>query len=1480
MLTSNPAKKSPSHDLILRRLDTGEKIGILFADNEGERKWNAIQRSPYPRQSLQTNQGGSGFSTQEAPYHTITQQDWIGGRGQLKFEADATRFYDSLGLQSWMPGKFFLGGNPTWTSGHMPTLVKSTPGSVTWTRLTGANLYIAVPIRTNIAGSFIPKAMAWLRAVGTPGNLKLSLYSATAAPGNPNAEIAFANVAPTDVVQDQAEAVVKSITTTLSQATWYFLVVANSGTDDASNYWEAGHKTGAATDGRIASDGAAWSNSTIALYHQVWGGAYGVEPSDCLPFMYKGQMYAVVREDDASASYLWMAGDRGAADSNAGDQAKLNDATKAWTVNAWANYIVLIVAGPGSEEVQPWRKILSNTATVLTVDVNWNVAHTTATDYVILSDTWQQLSSLNGHVTDIALAGRYIYFARGSGTSINKWFEANIAGVWTTLEDAEPSVVGDKLLAQQSPDGAEYLWVSNNADDATRISVTRYEVPQGRGPLTHVVAEIAPTDRLWGEYIGSATLTLEPPDILKLASLAGYTLGDKLLSYDLVGPVDLTRGTRAAVTMRSVGTAPVVDYYFSDTKEADKKAQPTRLLYARRTYRLPKAVLTRRSLVPPAIALYSDGTNYYRVSALEGADTHDLFAHAFTTTEFLYLGFIAPINSLPVNIGTANTNASALSVNGWDGNSWQAVTVLVDGTESPAGTSLGQSGTISFADLVRQQKGGGIAATFDASLYWYRFTWAANLSANTSITRIRASNTTRTFVIDEVKAAFLLSDAENSANPWNELEETSKLVMDDFPAGDRLYVCSEDATDEFRIDVVAANSTSGAVTVYAPLDGLWTALTLAGDTTDTGPPLAQDGSITVLLPANVQPLTINGITGYWVYFEWSNAMDAATTIREISVRDQLSFEFIDLDVLRHAEDATIGLRVEFAAGDFLYACGQNRFDALDLNLGATVNNNAATFAVEFADGNDWIGATEGTDTTALAGASLAQSGILPFHTGAVLMQPANVEGLSGYWARVFWSAALDAVLIHSVGLQRNESVSQSFIVSPANDWVSGVVSANLGAASIARGVDRHNIRNVVVIISQNKPTSLEIRGGLGLVRAGGFIVSGFGRQGGVFEIQTEASNEVVPVPLKELSTLAPGDRITGMELYGDGRQNPWVFVGVDLGRVHTTNDTYLYFNLGAHIQRYVDRTLDNVGWTRDEGMPTGRSGRPSFLLSSPGGIYAGLDAGSDGYSAVLFGQSRAWHDLFRAPKGMRVQAACIQAIPGPNLDRLWVSIDGFLMWLPSPSETFDPTRDTSYVYAPEGHLITSWMSASLYSLQKLFTYISLYTEYLTTTGVEMKVFYQTESGSWDRGWTALASLFTTSPVQQQELKAALVLARRIRFRLSLRTNNQAVTPIVFSWFVDLLITFDTKFAYTFQHRYGDADKDKNGVPQKSLVSWQEIRNKLDVWANDRVVCEVESYDPLINGKRVMVQPSGARPIYKNDADGNRAYILETTLLEI
>ena len=102
---------------------------------------------------------------------------------------------------------------------------------------------------------------------------------------------------------------------------------------------------------------------------------------------------------------------------SAGAASTLTDSTRSWEVNGFARRMVAIISGTGAGQ---YRYIVSNTATILTVDAAWGTTPDTTSEYEI-SGLW----------SDVASAGSTTTITAGSGTpwTASQWIGQQVRAV-------------------------------------------------------------------------------------------------------------------------------------------------------------------------------------------------------------------------------------------------------------------------------------------------------------------------------------------------------------------------------------------------------------------------------------------------------------------------------------------------------------------------------------------------------------------------------------------------------------------------------------------------------------------------------------------------------------------------------------------------------------------------------------------------------------------------------------------------------------------------------------------------------------------------------------------------------------------------------------------------------------------------------------------------------------------------------------------
>jgi len=479
------ATAGTTHHVVLD--DGTTQIGLIASDGRGNPTFSGWHREPLARNSFKTATGEQKYSDLEPPYYTVAQDDWKGGRGQEKFD-DKTKFYDSKSLWTHTKNQCILGPRQLSTNvADSAGAVISVPGEgeslnyqtvtddIVWGQefTTDSNGLTVTEVRVILA------SLVSAQSEGTPanGSIKVGIYADDG--GSPNLPTGAVIVSDTMDYADLSgdwEWFPFNMATALSASTTYWVVVEPS---DTANWKEIGIQTATIASGEATAKTASrnpntWSAQlTVKMFYQVLG-----EPTHPIKKFARpwdgGALYAITNPAVGTAGKLYINGDQGACDSNAAAKGTLIDASKtgaaAWTSNEWGGCVVRIIDGPGEGE---WRTIVSNTATVLTVDDDWDITHTTASSYAILgSNKWTEITPtgtvLTDTCTDIVKSGNdYLLIAQGDGDYLLRVRVRNNAGTWETTGAAVGSFNADLLCRHATGQTARVYRAYDNGGTET-----------------------------------------------------------------------------------------------------------------------------------------------------------------------------------------------------------------------------------------------------------------------------------------------------------------------------------------------------------------------------------------------------------------------------------------------------------------------------------------------------------------------------------------------------------------------------------------------------------------------------------------------------------------------------------------------------------------------------------------------------------------------------------------------------------------------------------------------------------------------------------------------------------------------------------------------------------------------------------------------------------------------------------------------------
>jgi hypothetical protein len=699
--------------------------------------------------------------------------------------------------------------------------------------------------------------------------------------------------------------------------------------------------------------------------------------------------------------------------------------------------------------------------------------------------------------------------------------------------------------------------------------------------------------------------------------------------------------------------------------------------------------------------------------------------------------------------------------------------------------------------------------------------------------------------------------------PFNKITIDVGTTVNDVVCDTPTYKCLDDTR-------ISLNALSGVT------DG-----TITG-TTPNRKPLAQDGVISFSQPLNWKKQTVNSTEAYWVQICYDDAdLTASVDLQGIYITvDNANFMTALFDDLDNTYDGDGNTREQLKLGteDFLYVGHSTKFNKIVFDFGTVATEDGAATAAYW-NGSAWTSVTITTDGTAVSTNTFHQDGTMVF-TIPNDWEANTVNGTETYWIRLDVATALTTVFsINEITVTRQNNVSLNIGACTAATWTwqeltivpeayplpddTSIASVGINVA-VDKGLQAIQIRDIHILAE----TPYDEPDACSKLPAGSRVNSMIAYSGnvddpienpwiitnqGVYELQTQNDDQLVPIPLKELASLQSSEN--------------------GLGRC--VNGTYLYFNIGEKIERYFNRTLDDVGPDRDEGLPTGRPGIPKSLASYPGRVYAGIDAGTSGTSSALALDGTSWHEVYRAPRtGERIRSVQIQAIPGTNVDRLWISMGSDILWVPI---SLSPYTETDFTYTHEGHLITSWIHANLLDVEKLWKSLKVFIESISVGNYYVVADYKADT---DSSWTEIGT-FDTAPVEEIDIASTLPQAKRIKYRLRFITNDVSESPRLKAIVTEgvAFVPVKKQYSWTFAIQQTTENISLSGIYDSTLTSLQEY-DKLNDWANDGQPLTLRHHSTLYDNKTVFLDPISVSPIHIVDHGGIENHVASITCIEV
>lgn len=497
----SPTEINPTHHLSLRDR-YGKKMGLILCGEDGQPLLNAASfiKNPVDTTAQKQTSGTSSYADFDYPYSPIVQDDLSGGRGNLDFERDNTKYYDSFRCRSSRANKAFAGPQEQYPSG-LRSQDQNVPGSVRWHQLTGTQRYIYKRFQ---ASASYTVGLAWLlaRTKGEPDDLTIAIYSDSA--GKVNALLDSVTVAATRMDDPMlSEWLCETVSQAVVVTTYYWVIAYAAATDNDSKHWKIAVEDATGTSYYSETLVTTPSLPTAADFDLYFRLTEAVTNKTCIQYEYKEQQYFLL-SGASGAPKLYMAGDRGSADSNAGFLSKLIDGTKSWTTDEWVGHVVKIIDGTGFSEQQNWRVITANSSTQLTVDEDWTITQDTTTDYVILGD---KITEITGHgltapVTDVLITTKGIVLvAMGDSVNIRRMKEENSAGTWTKTYADDGT---NKAVFLDYKPQAKKIVKANNRDGSSPADVSIATAdPVEWATASHTFGSATPIDSRFIRFNGT-----------------------------------------------------------------------------------------------------------------------------------------------------------------------------------------------------------------------------------------------------------------------------------------------------------------------------------------------------------------------------------------------------------------------------------------------------------------------------------------------------------------------------------------------------------------------------------------------------------------------------------------------------------------------------------------------------------------------------------------------------------------------------------------------------------------------------------------------------------------------------------------------------------------------------------------------------------------------------------------------------------------
>lgn len=285
-------------------------------------------------------------------------------------------------------------------------------------------------------------------------------------------------------------------------------------------------------------------------------------------------------------------------------------------------------------------------------------------------------------------------------------------------------------------------------------------------------------------------------------------------------------------------------------------------------------------------------------------------------------------------------------------------------------------------------------------------------------------------------------------------------------------------------------------------------------------------------------------------------------------------------------------------------------------------------------------------------------------------------------------------------------------------------------------------------------------------------------------------------------------------------------------------------------------------------LPSGRSGYVSSLTGKKGWVFAAVDAGDDGISSVMKYSldTKTYSEQLRSYyTGKRVQSVQWQDCPGTR-PRLWVEIDGDMLYQEFPLNGVRPLNDNGMKYQHEGEMILPTVDL-LTTDQKYYSVLTITSQGLaqesdTEEGHEIVVEWQADNDVGTSTWYH-AGYIRTSPSGSVVIGQGKKRMLRIRLRM---LSSEASDPVIIET-INLTLFSRNKLAneWTLYFTLDGSDDEQN--------SYEVLRWLRDAAANPEPL-QMYSTFRLFHDRKVTIADEPRYVLQEVDPNENE---LEATL---